>query len=111
MQPDDTFVVAWLDRFRRHFDESARTQAGLTEENIGIVASKEGINTSGDSAMAKVLRKMTLAQQAYQLQSSSERIRRAWNGRGPKVECQDSPRPSCPNRCRSAGAYTRRAPL
>ncbi len=38
VQPHDTIVVVWLDRFSRNFDEGVRIQADLTSRNIGIVA-------------------------------------------------------------------------
>ena len=37
-RPNYTVDVAWLDRFRRNFDEDVRIQAELTKQNIGIVA-------------------------------------------------------------------------
>ena len=38
VQPNDTVVVVWLDRFSRNFDEGVRILADLTNRNIGIVA-------------------------------------------------------------------------
>ena len=59
-----------------------RIQAELTKQNIGIAAIKEGINTADDSAAAKLFRRLILAQGAYQVESTSERIKagleRAW---------------------------------
>ena len=75
VRPNDTVVVAWLDRFSRNFDEGVRVQAELTKQNIGIVAIREGINTADDSAAAKLFRRMMLAQGAYQVESTSERIK------------------------------------
>ena len=75
VRPNDTVVVAWLDRFSRNFDEGVRIQAELTKQNIGIVAIREGINTADDSAAAKLFRRMMLAQGAYQVESTSERIK------------------------------------
>ncbi len=75
VRPNDSVVVAWLDRFSRNFDEGVRVQAELTKQNIGIVAIRENINTADDSAAAKLFRRMMLAQGAYQVKSTSERIK------------------------------------
>ena len=75
VRPNDAIVVAWLDRFSRDFDEGVRIQADLTKRNIGIVAIREGISTADDSAAAKLFRRMMLAQGAYQVESTSERIK------------------------------------
>ena len=75
IQPNDTIVVVWLDRFSRNFDEGVRIQADLTSRNIGIVAIKEGIDTTDDSAAAKYFRRMMMANGAYQADSTSERIK------------------------------------
>ncbi len=75
IQPNDTIVVVWLDRFSRNFDEGVRIQADLTSRNIGIVAIKERIDTTDDSAAAKYFRRMMLANRAYQADSTSERIK------------------------------------
>ena len=61
VQPKYTIVVVWLDRFSRNFDEGVRIQADLTNRNIGIVAIKEGIDTTDDGAAAKYLRRMMMA--------------------------------------------------
>ena len=74
-RPNYTVDVAWLDRFRRNFDEDVRMQAEVTKQNIGIVAIRDGINTADDSAAAKLFRRMILAQGAYQMESPSERIK------------------------------------
>ena len=55
IQPNDTIVVVWLDRFSRNFDEGVRIQADLTSRNIGIVAIKEGIDTTDDERRGQVL--------------------------------------------------------
>ena len=65
VQPGDTIVVAFLDRFSRNFEEGVRIQAELTGRDIGIVAVRENINTSDDSAAAKYFRRSMLAQGAY----------------------------------------------
>ena len=67
IQPNDTIVVVWLDRFSRNFDEGVRIQADLTGRNIDIVAIKEGIDTTDDGAAAKYFRRMMLANGAYQV--------------------------------------------
>ena len=48
VRPNDSVVVAWLDRFSRNFDEGVKIQAELTKQNIGIVAIRENINTAAD---------------------------------------------------------------
>ena len=75
VQPNDTIVLVWLDRFSRNFDEGVRIQADLTSRNIGIVAIKEGIDTTDDGAAAKYFRRMMMANGAYQADSTSERIK------------------------------------
>ena len=75
VQPGDTIVVAFLDRFSRNFEEGVRIQAELTGRDIGIVAVRENINTSDGTAAAKFFRRSMLAQGAYQLDSASERIK------------------------------------
>ena len=54
VQPGDTIVVAFLDRFSRNFEEGVRIQADLTGRDIGIVALRENID---GSAAAKFLRR------------------------------------------------------
>ena len=75
VQPNDTIVVIWLDRFSRNFDEGVRIQADLTKRNIGIVAIKGGIDTTDNSAAAKYFRRMMMANRAYQVDSTNERIK------------------------------------
>ena len=75
VQPNDAIVVVWLDRFSRNFDEGVRIQADLTSRNIGIVAIRERIDTTDDSAAAKYFRRMMIANGAYQADSTSERIK------------------------------------
>ena len=75
LQPGDTVVVAFLDRFSRNFEEGVRIQAGLTRGDIGIVAIRENIDTREGSAAAKFFRRSMLAQGAYQVDSASEKIR------------------------------------
>ena len=54
--PKDIIVVVRLDRF---------------SQNIGIVAIKEGIDTTDDSAAAKFFRRMMLANGACQADSTA----------------------------------------
>ena len=75
VQPGDTIVVAFLDRFSRNFEEGVRIQAELTGHDIGIVAIQENINTTDGSAAAKFFRRSMLTQGAYQVDSASERIK------------------------------------
>ena len=75
VRPNDTVLVAWLDRVSRNFDEGVKVQAELTKQGIGIVAIREGINRADDSAAAKFFRRMMLAQGAYQVESTSEPIK------------------------------------
>ena len=75
VQPGDTIVVAFLDRFSRNFEEGVRIQAELTGRGIGIVAVRESIDTSDGSAAAKFFRRSMLAQGVYQVDSASERIK------------------------------------
>ena len=72
VQPGDTIVVAFLDRFSRNFEEGVRIQAELTGRGIGIVAVRESIDAS---AAAKFFRRSMRAQGASQVDSASERIR------------------------------------
>ena len=82
LQPGDTVVVAFLDRFSRNFEEGVRIQADLTRRDIGIVAVRENIDTREGSAAAKFFRRSMLAQGAYQVDSASE-TDQAWFGAGP----------------------------
>ena len=75
VRPNDTIVVTWLDRFSRHFDDGVRIQAELSQQKIGIIAIKEEINTAADSAAAKYFRRMMMANGAYQVDATSERVR------------------------------------
>ena len=75
VQPGDTIVVAFLDRFSRNFEEGVRIQAELTGRNIGIVAVRENIDTTDESPAGKFFRRSMLAQGAYQVDSASERIK------------------------------------
>ena len=50
VQPGDTVVVAFLDRFSRNFEEGVAIQADLTRRDIAIVAIREQIDTPGMAA-------------------------------------------------------------
>ena len=52
VQPEDTVVVAFLDRFSRNFEEGVAIQADLTKRDITIVALRGQIDTREDSAAA-----------------------------------------------------------
>ena len=82
VQPRDTIVIAFLDRFSRNFEEGVRIQAELTGRDIGIVALRENVDTSDGSAAAKFFRRSMLAQGAYQVDSTSERIKLGLDGAG-----------------------------
>ena len=75
VQPGDTIVVAFLDRFSRNFEEGVRIQAELTGRDIGIVAVRENIDTTDEGPAAKFFRRSMLAQGAYQVDAASERIK------------------------------------
>ena len=51
VQPGDTIVVAFLDRFSRNFEEGVAIQSDLPRRNIGIVAIREQIDTREASRM------------------------------------------------------------
>ena len=72
VQPGDTIVVAFLDRFSRNFEEGMAIQADLTRRDVAI---REQIDTREGSAAANFFRRAMLAQGAYQVESASERIR------------------------------------
>ena len=75
LRPGDTLAVAFLDRLSRNFEDGVRIRADLTERNIGIVALRENIDTGDGSAAAKFFRRSMLAQGAYQVDSTSQRIK------------------------------------
>ena len=75
VQPGDTVVVAFLDRFSRSFEDGVRIQAELTQRDIAIMALRENIDTREGIAAAKFFRRSMLAQGAYQVDSASERIK------------------------------------
>ena len=59
VQPKDTIVVVWLDRFSRNFDEGVQIQADLTKRNIGIVAIQECNPHRYHRALAEILKSQT----------------------------------------------------
>ena len=69
VQPGDTIVVAFLNRFSRNFEEGVQIQADLTARVIGIVAIRENVYTSDGSATANFFRHSMLAQGARQVES------------------------------------------
>ena len=74
VQPGDTIVVAFLDRFSRNFEEGVAIQADLTRRDIAIVAIREQIDNRESSAAANFFRRAMLAQGAYQVESASVRM-------------------------------------
>ena len=68
-------LSAWQDRLSRNFDEGVDIQAELTRKEIWIIAIWENIDTRDDRAGAKYFRRMTLAQGAYQADSTGEHSR------------------------------------
>ena len=95
VQPEDTVVVAFLDRFSRNFLEGVAIQADLTKRDIAIVALREQIDTREDSASAKFFRRAMLAQGPYQVESASARIRMGLEGPGPVARASAGPVPEC----------------
>ena len=75
VRPNDTIVIAWLDRFSRNFEEGVKIQAELNRQEIGTISVKEDINTTDDSAAAKYFRRMMMANGAYQVDATSERVK------------------------------------
>ena len=53
VQPGNTIVVAFLDRFSRNFEEGVRIQAKLTVRDIGIVALRENIDGSAAAKFSR----------------------------------------------------------
>ena len=82
VQPGDTIVVAFLDRFSRNFEEGVRIQSELTGRDIGIVAVRENIDTTDEGPAAKFFRRSMLAQGAYQV-DSGQRADQTGLGPGP----------------------------
>ena len=103
VQPGDTIVVAFLDRFSRNFEEGVRIQAKLTGRDIGIVAGRENIDTTDGSAAAKFFRRSMVAQGAYQVDSASEQIKLGLErarGNGKKVGRPPALTPDQVEQCR-----------
>ena len=53
VQPGDTIVVAFLDRFSRNFEKGVAIQAELTARDIGIVALWENIDGSAAAKFSR----------------------------------------------------------
>ena len=68
-------VVAFFDRFARNFYEGVMIQKELAGRRINIVAIREGIDTSDDSASGKFYRHIMLANGQYWRDTTSERVR------------------------------------
>lgn len=64
-----------MDRFSRNFEEGVKIHADLTKQQIGIISVKEDINTADDSSAAKYFRRMMMANGAYQVDATSERVK------------------------------------
>ena len=75
LRQGDTVVVVWLDRLSRNFTDGTLIQAELANLGIGLVSIREGIDTSDGSPAAQLYRRMMLAQAAYQVESTAERVR------------------------------------
>ena len=73
--PGDTVAVAFFDRFARNFYEGVMIQKELAGRRINIVAIREGIDTSDDSAGGKFYRRIMLANGQYWRDTTSERVR------------------------------------
>ena len=106
VQPGDTVVVAFLDRFSRNFEEGVAIQADLTRRDIAIVAIREQIDTRDGSAAANFFRRAMLAQGAYQVESASERVRMGLDRA--RASASDGLRRWVRNRWSSAGAWRRK---
>ena len=92
VQPGDTVVVAFLDRFSRNFEEG--------------VAIREQIDTRDGSVAANFFRRAMLAQGAYQVESASERVRMGLDRA--RASASDGLRRWVRNRWSSAGAWRRK---
>ena len=108
VQPGDTVVVAFLDRFSRNFEEGVAIQADLTRRDIAIVAIREQIDTRDGSAAANFFRRAMLAQGAYQVESASERVRMGLDRA--RASASDGLRRWVRNRWSSAGSRRRKGP-
>ena len=105
LRPGDTLAVAFLDRLSRNFEDGVRIQADLTEQNIGIVALRENIDTSDGSAAAKFFRRSMLAQGGLP-GGLDQRAYQAGPGPGPGVKgggklghCGVAVQDKCPAKC------------
>ena len=75
LQPGDTIVVCYLDRFSRNFEEGIAMQTRLLTNDINVVAIREDIDTRDENAGAKFFRRVMLATGSLQVESAIERIR------------------------------------
>ena len=75
IQEGDTTILAFLDQLYRNLEDGVYIQAELAGRNISIVAIREKNDTREASAAAKFFRQSMLAQGAYQVKSTSERIK------------------------------------
>ena len=82
VQPGDTVVVAFLDRFSRNFEEGVRFQTDLTRRDIGIVAIRENTDSREGSAAAKFFWRSMLAKEPTRLTRQLSGSSWGWNGPG-----------------------------
>ena len=108
VRPSETIVVAWLDRFSRNFDEGVRIQVDLTKQNVGIVAIRENINTTDDSAAAKLFRRMMMARGPTRWTPPANGSGQVWSVPGPRGESLAARRLLRRSRKRNAGVRTPR---
>ena len=95
VQPEDTVVVAFLDRFSRNFEEGVAIQADLTKRDIAIVALRKQIDTREDSAAAKFFRRAMLAQGPTKWSRPARASAWGWRGPGRWQEHRPAPVPEC----------------
>ena len=95
VQPEDTVVVAFLDRFSRNFEEGVAIQADLTKRDIAIVALRKQIDTREDSAAAKFFRRAMLAQGPTKWSRPARAFAWGWRGPGRWQEHRPAPVPEC----------------
>ena len=94
--PGDTVAVAFFDRFARNFYEGVTIQKELAGRRINIVAIREGIDTSDDSAGGKFYRRIMLANGQYWRDTTSERVRSGQKrARGRGQAHRPAARPGC----------------
>ena len=106
VQPGDTVVVAFLDRFSRNFEEGVAIQADLTRRDIAIVAIREHIDTREGSAAANFFRRAMLTQGAYQVELASERIRMGLDRARASGKCIGRPPALSPDQVKQCRSMT-----